>query len=178
MKVVGLCGASGAGKTTLAEALIRAFRAAGLRVSTVKHAHHGFDIDRPGKDSWRHRQAGAFEVVVASDQRLAKLREFEQPAELSVHQLLAELSEVDWVLVEGFKHAELPKLELWHPGLDRPPLYPQDPKVCAVVTAEPAQLPVPTRLPLLSPHEPGRIIEYLLQHAARHDYKPPFDAGA
>jgi molybdopterin-guanine dinucleotide biosynthesis protein MobB len=80
----------------------------------VKHAHHKFDIDHPGKDTYRHREAGAFEVVVASDKRLALMREFELPAELSVHQLLAELLPgVDWVLVEGFKHSNLLKIEVW-----------------------------------------------------------------
>ena len=82
MKVVGFAGFSGSGKTTLVERLIPALKLRGLRVSVVKHAHHKFDIDHPGKDTWRHREAGAFEVVVASDQRLALMREFEQPAEL------------------------------------------------------------------------------------------------
>src|SRR5437870_3580917 len=108
MKVVAFAGYSGAGKTTLVERLIPLLKQRGLRVSVVKHAHHKFDIDHPGKDTYRHRQAGAFEVVVASDKRLALIREFEQPAQLSVHQLIAELYEgVDWVLVEGFKHSDL-----------------------------------------------------------------------
>src|SRR5512133_2211134 len=110
MKVVGFAGFSGSGKTTLVERLIPALKLLGLRVSVVKHAHHSFDIDHPGKDSWRHRQAGAFEVVIASNQRLALLREFEQPAPLRVHHLLAELyAGVDWVLVEGFKDSDLLK---------------------------------------------------------------------
>ena len=91
MKVVGFAGYSGAGKTTLVERLIPVLKRAGLRVSVVKHAHHKFDIDHPGKDTWRHREAGAFEVVVASDRRLALMREFETPVELDVHQLIAEL---------------------------------------------------------------------------------------
>ena len=93
MKVVGFAGFSGSGKTTLIEQLIPVLRSRGLRVSVVKHAHHRFDIDHPGKDSYRHRQAGAFEVVVASSHRLALLREFEQPLQLSVHHLIAELDE-------------------------------------------------------------------------------------
>ena len=114
MNVIGFAGFSGSGKTTLVEQLIPALRQRGQRVSVVKHAHHKFDIDHPGKDTWRHRAAGAFEVVAASDKRLALMREFEQPCELSVHQLLAELYQgVDWVLVEGFKDSDLPKIEIW-----------------------------------------------------------------
>ena len=114
MKVVGFAGFSGSGKTTLVERLIPALKQRGLRVSVIKHAHHKFDIDQPGKDTWRHRQAGAFEVVVASDKRLALMREFEQPATLSVHHLIAELYDgVDWVLVEGFKGSDLLKIEVW-----------------------------------------------------------------
>ena len=114
MKVVGFAGFSGSGKTTLVERLIPALKLRGLRVSVVKHAHHKFDIDHPGKDTYRHREAGAFEVVVASDQRLALIREFEQPAQLDVHHLIAELDEgVDWVLVEGFKDSDLLKIEVW-----------------------------------------------------------------
>src|ERR1700712_4349780 len=104
MKVVGFAGYSGAGKTTLIERLIPALKARGLKVSVVKHAHHGFDIDHPGKDSYRHRVAGAFEVVVASDRRLAVVREYEETLQPTVHLLVAELRrDVDWVLVEGFK---------------------------------------------------------------------------
>src|SRR5436305_1254369 len=105
MKVIGFAGFSGAGKTTLVERLIPALKRHGQRVSVVKHAHHKFDVDHPGKDTYRHREAGAFEVVVASDKRLALMREFERPTALGVHDLIAELDQrVDWVLVEGFKH--------------------------------------------------------------------------
>jgi molybdopterin-guanine dinucleotide biosynthesis protein B len=93
MKVIGFSGYSGSGKTTLVEQLIVRLRLAGQRVSVVKHAHHDFDIDHPGKDSHRHREAGAFEVVIASDRRLAKIREFEVRADPTVHQLIAELYE-------------------------------------------------------------------------------------
>ena len=108
MKVIGFRGYSGSGKTTLVEQLVAGLKAHGQRVSVVKHAHHAFDIDQEGKDSWRHRQAGAFEVVIASDRRLAKIREFETRADPTVHDLIAELSACDWVLVEGFKRAALP----------------------------------------------------------------------
>ena len=120
MKVVGFSAWSGSGKTTLVEQLITHLRRAGQRVSVVKHAHHDFDIDHAGKDSWRHRQAGAFEVVIASNRRLAKMREFEQPCEPTVHQLIAELVDCDWVLVEGFKHADLLKIEVWRAATGKP----------------------------------------------------------
>ena len=104
MKVACFAGYSNSGKTTLIEQVIPLLRQQGLRVSVVKHAHHRFDIDHPGKDSHRHREAGAFEVVIASDRRLALVREFEQPAQLTVHQMLAELyAGGDWLLIEGFK---------------------------------------------------------------------------
>src|SRR3982750_3697282 len=122
MKVVGFAGYSGAGKTTLVEKLIPVLKRLGQRVSVVKHAHHKFDIDHPGKDSWRHRQAGAFEVVIASDMRLALGGEFEQaPQQLSVHALIAELNPgVDWVIVEGFKFSALPKIEVWRAAAQHP----------------------------------------------------------
>lgn len=194
MKVIGLCGASGSGKTQLAEGLIVALRTAGAIVSVVKHAHKGFDIDVPGKDSWRHRQAGAFEVVVANSQRLAKLREFPVEAEPDVHQLIAELVDLEphghehWVLVEGFKHAGLPKIEVWRPALtaerraagkpDRAllPLYPDDPFVVAIATDAPGQLPAPTGLPVLDLNAPEAVQAFLRQHADRYVYRSPHQA--
>ena len=175
MKVVGLCGWSGSGKTTLLEQLIGRLRLAGGSVSVVKHAHHAFDIDRPGKDSWRHRQAGAFEVVIASNRRLAKLREFESDVEPTAHQLIAELLAVDWVFVEGFKHADLLKLEVWRADTGKPVQYPDDPFVVAVVTDRGEALPVPTHLPLLDLNDPDAVVEYLLRTAARYEYRSPFD---
>ncbi|MFT4241057.1 MAG: molybdopterin-guanine dinucleotide biosynthesis protein B [Acidovorax sp.] len=170
MKVIGFAGFSGSGKTTLIERLIPALRAHGLRVSVVKHAHHGFDVDHPGKDTYRHRQAGAYEVVAASGQRLALMREFEQPADLSAHDLIAELHPgVDWVLVEGFKHADLPRIEVW-----RPPhavLYPQDAFVVAIATDAPGQLPRPTPLPLLDLNAPAQVAGWLLHHQHRFEYR-------
>jgi molybdopterin-guanine dinucleotide biosynthesis protein B len=150
MKVVGFAGFSGSGKTTLVEQLIPALKLRGLRVSVVKHAHHDFDIDHPGKDTYRHREAGAFEVVVASDRRLALMREFEQPARLTVHQLLAELYDgVDWVLVEGFKHSNLLKIEVWRAANGKPARYPDDDFVVAIATDSPDQLPQATLRPVL-----------------------------
>lgn len=175
VNVVGFCGYSGSGKTTLVEQLIGHLRHAGHRVSVVKHAHHAFDIDHPGKDSWRHRQAGAFEVVIASSRRLAKIREFEMRSDPTVHQLLAELDGCDWVLVEGFKQAALPKVEIWRPELALPVQYPADPHVVAICTDSPQQLPVASTLPLLDLNDPPAVADFLLRQAWRFDYRPPKD---
>lgn len=181
MKVIGFAGYSGAGKTSLVEPLIMLLRAQGLSVSVVKHAHHHFDVDHEGKDSWRHRKAGAYEVVLASDRRLALMREFPQPAELSVHDMLAELdARVDWVLVEGFKHADLPKVEIWREqperasaGKPHAPLYPHDPHVIAVATDAPQRLPEPPSQPVLDLNAPQQILQWLLAHAALLHYRGP-----
>ncbi|MET1114277.1 MAG: molybdopterin-guanine dinucleotide biosynthesis protein B [Comamonas sp.] len=180
MKVVGFAGYSGAGKTTLVEQVIARLRTRGLRVSVVKHAHHRFDIDQPGKDSWRHRQAGAFEVLVVSDQRLALMREFEQPGALDIHAMLLELDAgVDWVLVEGFKHGDLPKIEVWRApaaGEEARPLRcPEDCGVLALATDDPALLPaaVPPQLPLLDLNQPQAVADWLLLHGERFEYRRP-----
>ena len=177
MRVVGFSGYSGSGKTTLVEQLVSRFRLAGQRVSVIKHAHHDFDIDRPGKDSWRHRQAGAFEVLIASNRRLAKIREFEAHGDPTVHQLLAELVECDWVLVEGFKHADLLKIEVWRAGTGKPVQYPNDPYVVAIATDSPEALPEPTGLPLFDLNAPDAVADFLLAHADRHEYISPFAAA-
>ncbi|HYP81711.1 molybdopterin-guanine dinucleotide biosynthesis protein B [Variovorax sp.] len=176
MYVIAFAGYSGAGKTTLVERLIPVLKLQGQRVSVVKHAHHNFDIDHPGKDTWRHREAGAFEVVVASDRRLALMREFERPAELSVHHLIAELYEgVDWVLVEGFKQSDLHKVEVWRPpepgGVARPALYPVDDFVCGIATDAPDRLPQATGLPVFDLNDADAIVDWLLRNAHRFEYK-------
>jgi molybdopterin-guanine dinucleotide biosynthesis protein B len=173
MKVVGFCGYSGSGKTTLIEQLIPRLRAAGQRVSVLKHAHHAFDVDKPGKDSYRHREAGAFEVLVASDRRLALMREYEVECDPNVHQLLAELSACDWALVEGFKHADLPKIEVWRAANDKPAIYLDDPFVSAIATDSPAQLPAATQLPLLDLGDPDAVAQFLLTQASRYEYTFP-----
>jgi molybdopterin-guanine dinucleotide biosynthesis protein B len=140
-------------------------------VSVVKHAHHRFDIDHPGKDTFRHRQAGAFEVVVASDRRLALMREFEQPAQLTVHHLLAELYEgVDWVLVEGFRDSNLHKLEVWRADAGHPVRYPDDDFIVAIVTDSPTHLPETTLRPVLDLNDAEAVASWLVDNGDRFDY--------
>jgi molybdopterin-guanine dinucleotide biosynthesis protein B len=173
MKAIGFAGFSGSGKTTLVEGLIPALKLRGLRVSVVKHAHHKFDIDHPGKDTFRHREAGAFEVVVASDRRLALLREFERPAELSVHQLIAELYDgVDWVLVEGFKQSNLLKVEVWRAESGKPARYPDDDFIVAIATDTPEQLPETTLRPVLDLNDPDAVAQWLVDNGDRFEYLP------
>ncbi|HEY9064691.1 MAG TPA: molybdopterin-guanine dinucleotide biosynthesis protein B [Burkholderiaceae bacterium] len=178
MKVVGFSGYSGSGKTTLVEQLIARLKLAGQRVSVVKHAHHAFDIDHEGKDSWRHRQAGAYEVVIASERRLAKIREFETRSAPTVHDLLAELGACDWVLVEGFKSAALPKIEIWRAAAGKPAQYPSDPHIVAICTDSPGALPQPTGLPLLDLNDADAVVEFLLNQPERYEYVKPRGAGA
>lgn len=113
MKVLGIAGWSGSGKTTLIEHLLPALAARGLTVSTLKHVHHGFDVDTPGKDSWRHRQAGAREVLAVSEKRLALMRELAAGESDNLDAILARLAPVDLVLVEGYKQQPIPKIEVW-----------------------------------------------------------------
>jgi len=173
MKVAGFSGFSGSGKTTLIEQLIPALKAKGQRVSVIKHAHHKFDIDHPGKDTFRHREAGAFEVVVASRNRLALMREFEQPAQLTVHHLIAELYDgVDWVLVEGFKDSNLLKLEVWRSVAGQPARYMDDDFIAAIVTDSPADLPEPTVRPVLDLNDPVAVAQWMTEEAHRFEYLP------
>jgi len=171
MNVVAFAGYSGSGKTSLVESLIPVLKLRGLRVSVVKHAHHKFDIDHPGKDTHRHRQAGAFEVVVASSNRLALMREFEQPATLTVHHLIAELYEgVDWVLVEGFKNSDLLKVEVWRAESGKPVRYPDDDFVVAIATDSPAQLPQTTLRPVLDLNDADAVVQWLIDNHDRFLY--------
>ena len=173
MNVIGFCGFSGSGKTTLVEQLIAHLKLHGQRVSVVKHAHHAFDIDHEGKDSWRHRHAGAFEVVIASDRRLAKIREFETRADPTVHDLIAELDGCDWVLVEGFKRAALPKIEIWRAATEQPVQYPQDRHIVAICTDSALLLPEPTLLPVLDLNDAEAVTNFLLASSARFAYTGP-----
>jgi molybdopterin-guanine dinucleotide biosynthesis protein B len=147
MKVLGIVGWSGSGKTTLLVALLPLLRAQGLSVSTIKHTHHGFDMDRPGKDTYRHREAGAQEVLVASGTRWALLHEI-QGEEPTLPYLLTKLEPVDLVLVEGFKAHPFPKLEIHRPSLGKPPIWPDAPDIVAVASDEPLDPDGRTLLPL------------------------------
>jgi molybdopterin-guanine dinucleotide biosynthesis protein MobB len=132
MKVFGLAGWSGSGKTTLLIRLIPEFVARGISVSTIKHAHHGFDIDQPGKDSHAHRMAGAREVMVSSGRRFALMHELRGAPEPALEDLVARMSPVDLLLVEGFKHHAHDKLEVHRPSVGKPLLAPSDERVVAV----------------------------------------------
>jgi molybdopterin-guanine dinucleotide biosynthesis adapter protein len=134
MRVIGFAGWSGAGKTTLIVKLIPVLRAQGFSVSTLKHAHHDFDIDTPGKDSYAHRQAGATEVLVASDRRFALMHELRGAPEPTLEALLGKLAPVDLVLIEGFKRDRQPKLEVHRAANGKPLLYPQDAAIKALVS--------------------------------------------
>lgn len=173
MKAVAFAGYSGAGKTTLIEQLIPVLRQRGLRVSVVKHVHHGLDVDQPGKDTWRHREAGAYEVVAASPQRLVLMREFERPAELTVHDLIRALHPgVDWVLVEGFRDCNLIKVEVWRASTGRPARYPDDPFVAAIATDSPAQMPESTLRPVLDLNDATAVAAWLFDNQDRLEYVP------
>jgi len=134
MKVVGLAGWSGAGKTTLLTKLIPALGARGLAVSTIKHAHHAFDVDKPGKDSWMHRQAGAREVLVSSANRFALMHELRGSAEWTLPELLGKLSPCDLVIVEGFKRSGHPKIEVHRGENGKPFLWPDDPDILGLAS--------------------------------------------
>ena len=145
MRVIGLAGWSGSGKTTLITKVIPVLVGRGLKVATIKHAHHEFDIDRPGKDSWQHREAGASEVVVASSRRWALVHELRNEPEPPLAELLAKLGPADLVIIEGFKRHAHPKLEIYRAAVGKPLIYPQDDCVVAIASDAPlphAQLPV------------------------------------
>ena len=146
MRVFGLAGWSGSGKTTLVTRLLPELRARGVRVSTVKHAHHAFDVDQPGKDSYLHREAGAEEVLVSSASRWVLMHEHRGAPEPPLADLLARLSPVDLVLVEGFKRDPHPKLEVWRRATGKPLLHPDDPHIVGLATDSPPEgCPLPCR---------------------------------
>ncbi|MCE2933105.1 MAG: molybdopterin-guanine dinucleotide biosynthesis protein B [Hyphomicrobiales bacterium] len=144
MRVIGLAGWSGAGKTTLVSKLIPTLVQRGYRVSTVKHAHHSLEIDQPGKDSHTHRVVGATEVLVSSANRFALIHELRDEPELTLRQVLARLGPAELVLVEGFKRETHPKIEVFRAANGREPLHPDDPMIRAIATDAPfADVPLP-----------------------------------
>jgi molybdopterin-guanine dinucleotide biosynthesis protein B len=163
MRIIGLAGWSGSGKTTLLAKVIPRIVARGLRVSTLKHAHHAFDVDQPGKDSHTHRMAGATEVLVSSANRWALVHELRGDAELTLAALLDRLSPVDLVLVEGYKREPHPKLEVHRPSLGKPLIHPDDPAIVAVASDEP--LPA-ARVPVIDLDDVEGVAELLIRHAA------------
>ena len=164
MRVFGFAGWSGSGKTSLIEALIPRLVASGLTVSLVKHAHHAFDVDHPGKDSHRHREAGSAEVLVSSATRWALMHELRGAPELTLDQAIGRLSACDLVLVEGYKRAALPKLEVWREAVGKPLLHPVDPHIVAVATDHPARLD--SRLPVLDLNDVAGIATFIEKRAA------------
>ncbi len=159
MKVFGLAGWSGSGKTTLMVNLLPEIISRGLTVSTVKHAHHEFDIDRPGKDSFEHRRAGATEVMISSANRWALMHELRDEDDPPLEDLMARMSPVDLLLVEGFKWEAHPKIEVHRPSLSKALLQPDDPHIIAVASDETLQgLTVPV-LPL---SDPAAIADFIL----------------
>lgn len=160
MKVFGFAGYSGSGKTTLIEQLVPRFVRHALKVSLIKHAHAGFDIDRPGKDSYRHREAGCTEVLLTSDRRWVLMHELRGEREPGLEQQLATLSPCDLVLIEGFKWAPVPKLEIFRPALGKAPIFPDNPHVVAVAS----DAPVETALPVLDLNDPDGISDFILRH--------------
>jgi molybdopterin-guanine dinucleotide biosynthesis protein B len=162
MRVFGLAGWSGAGKTTLIRRLIPRLVEDGLSVSTLKHAHHNFDVDQPGKDSWEHRQAGARQVLVASRIRWALMSELRDAPEPSLEELLTRLDPVDLVLVEGYKRDTHPKLEVWRAANGKPPIFPDDPTVIALATDA---APPGVALPVLDLDDIAAIARFVTERA-------------
>lgn len=158
-KIFGFAGYSGSGKTTLIEQLIPLFVAQGLEVSLIKHSHHDFEIDQPGKDSYRHRLAGCREVLVTSPYRWALIHELRGEAEPGLDEQLARLAPCDLVLVESFKNAATPKLEVHRAAIGKPLLFPQDPHIVAIAS----DLALDTLLPQFRLARTEEIAEFILQ---------------
>jgi molybdopterin-guanine dinucleotide biosynthesis protein B len=166
MRIIGLAGWSGSGKTTLITKLIPRLIARGVKVSTLKHAHHGFDLDQPGKDSFFHRAAGATEVIISSARRWAILHELREEPEWDLRGLVAKMSPVDLVLVEGFKRDLFPKLEIHRAANGKPLIYPDDPHIVAI--ASDIALPQ-AKIPVVDLNDIEAIADVLLKRAVPVD---------
>jgi len=164
MKLFGIVGASGSGKTTLITGLLREFRRRGLSISTIKHAHHGFDMDRPGKDSWRHREAGAAQVMVASNNGWALLQSESTEAELSPAGLAEHMAAVDLILVEGFRECDIPRIEVHRPSVGKKPFFPDDAGIRGV--ASDAFIETYGR-PLLQLSDISAIADFILENGVQ-----------
>jgi molybdopterin-guanine dinucleotide biosynthesis adapter protein len=162
MRIIGLAGWSGAGKTTLLAKVIPRLTARGLTVSTLKHAHHAFDIDQPGKDSHTHRMSGATEVLIGSANRWALMHELRGSTEPALGELLGKLTPVDLVIVEGYKWERHPKLEVHRIANGKPLLQPDDPLIVAIASDQPVSAPVP----VVGLDDVDAIVEIMLAQAA------------
>ena len=160
MKIFGIAGYSGSGKTTLIERLVPLLTGQGLRVSLIKHAHHGFDVDQPGKDSYRHRHAGCGEVLVASSVRWALMHELRGAPEPALQELIKRISPCDLLLIEGFKREPIPKLEVYRSSLGEPLLFPQDPRIIAIA----ADQRVDTQLPQFDLNDVPAVAAFIRKH--------------
>jgi molybdopterin-guanine dinucleotide biosynthesis protein B len=163
MRVLGIVGWSGSGKTTLITGLITKFVEFGITISTIKHAHHNFDVDKKGKDSFQHRVAGAQEVLVGSAKRWALMHELRNEVEPSLEDLLEKMSDVDLVLVEGFKFGAHEKIEVYRSEIGKPLLCPEDPKIMAVVTD--SELPSTGR-PVFRPDDIRGVVKFVVSRYA------------
>jgi molybdopterin-guanine dinucleotide biosynthesis protein B len=161
MKVFGFAGWSGSGKTTLIEQLVPRFTRAGLTVSMVKHAHHSFDVDQPGKDSYRHREAGCTEVMVSSEKRWVIQHELRGDPEPPLERQIERMSPCDLLLIEGYKRYPMPKLEVYREANGKPLLHPEDPHIVAIA----ADVPLATKLPRFDLDEYDRIAAFVLTHS-------------
>ncbi len=160
-RLIGIAGWSGSGKTTLLVKLIPELARRQLRVATIKHAHHAFDIDKPGKDSYEHRAAGAIEVAISSVRRWAIVHENGPDPEPTLEQLVSRMSPADIVLIEGYKREPFPKIEVWRPDTGKPPLYPDDPTVIAVATNDKT---LDISLPILPLDDVSAIASFIIEH--------------
>ena len=160
MKILGFAGYSGSGKTTLVEKLIPLVTQRGLKVSLIKHAHHTFDVDTPGKDSYRHRQAGCTEILVTSSRRWVLMHELRGRPEPGLAEHINHISPCDLLLVEGFKHEHIPKIEVYRAEVGEPLLHPNDGNIVAIASDQRLE----TRLPQFDLNDPAAIADFMLKH--------------